>query len=77
MDIPNIGDMGDKLKDAKDAVLSGDLMDKVADLAQDQVDKVEALADEKGFGATFDKVVDTIEDKTGLDIDGEEKGEEA
>ena len=74
MDLTNIagaGDIVDSLKDKVTDAVTENIGEKVADMVQGPVDAVEAMADKVGLGEVFDKAVDAVEDKIGVDVDGD------
>ncbi len=76
-------DINDKLKGVADGVtekvqdlVKDGVEEKIQDVAGGVVDHVEGLADKVGLGEKFDSIVDAVEDKVNLDIDGDGKGGE-
>lgn len=71
MDIPDVGDITEEAKKLADTTVGEGLIEKAKDIVDDKVAEVEKIADERGLGGVFDKVENMIEEKTGMDIDGD------
>jgi hypothetical protein len=71
VNIPNVGDLGGGVGDAVSNVAEKVTKGAITDVVDGAVNKLENAAEAVGLGAVAEKVVNAVESKIGIDIDGD------
>ena len=78
MDMPDMSSIGNdaaaiaaKAKALTDSVMGQEVVGKVKDVAHEKLDEIKKVAESKGLGGMFSTAENMLEDKMGVDLDGD------
>ena len=71
MDLPNASDLLKKAEEMAGGTAGDMAKDKVTDISAPEIAKLEALADSVGLGSLVENAVNAVEEKVGMDLDGD------